>query len=43
MAIGAGGVAVLVGIVLFAISFDTVEPTEWGLAYNTISKTVDKE
>ena len=30
-----------VGILLFAISWSSVEPTEWGLKYNSISKNID--
>lgn len=32
-----------VGIILFAISWGSVEPTEWGLKYHSISKSIDNE
>lgn len=35
-----GGLIFLVGIILLALSFDSIEPTEWGLVYNTWTKTV---
>ncbi|CAG9331871.1 unnamed protein product [Blepharisma stoltei] len=35
-----GGAVLLIGIILFALSFDSIEPTEWGLCYNTWTKTV---
>lgn len=35
------GIVLVVSIVLFACSWDTVEPTEYGLVYNSLSKSVD--
>lgn len=32
---------VFVGIVAFAFSWDSVEPTEWGLKYNSFTKSID--
>ena len=37
-----GGILVLL-ILILIISFDTVEPIEWGLKYNTITKSVDPD
>jgi len=37
------GASVLFVIVIVAWSFDTIEPTEWGLKYNSISKKVHRE
>lgn len=34
---------VLVGVVVFAFSWGAVEPTEWGLKYNTFTKSIDNE
>jgi hypothetical protein len=34
------GIVVVVLIIFIASSFDTVEPIEWGLKYNSISKAV---
>ena len=39
----AGLVALAIAIILFACSFSVVEPTEWGIIYNNISKSVNKE
>lgn len=33
----------LTGVILFAVSFDTLEPTEMGLKYNRVSVTVEPE
>jgi len=30
-------------IILLIVCWDTVEPTEWGLKYNSISKNIDRE
>ncbi len=35
------GIVLFIVIILFALCWDTVEPTEWGLNYNTLSKTID--
>ena len=35
-----GGVVVVLIIILVATSFGTVEPTEWGLLYNSLSKSI---
>ena len=34
---------IVVATALVAVSFGTVEPTEYGILYNTISKQIDKE
>mmetsp|Transcript_46802 Transcript_46802/g.54245 ORF Transcript_46802/g.54245 Transcript_46802/m.54245 type:complete len:309 (-) Transcript_46802:187-1113(-) len=36
-----GSCVAFIGILLFAISWGAVEPTEWGLKYNSISKNID--
>jgi len=41
--VAGGGILILLVVVIIAISFDTVEPTEWGIAYNTWTKNVYKE
>jgi len=38
-----GGCCVIIVIVLIVWAFDTVEPIEWGLKYNTITKSVDPD
>ena len=30
-------------VFILAISWDTVEPTEWGLKYNSLSKSIDND
>ena len=35
------GIVLVVSIVLFACSWDTVEPTEYGIVYNSLTKSVD--
>ena len=35
-----GGIVVVLIIILVACSFGTVEPTEWGLLYNSLSKSI---
>lgn len=32
-----------VSIFLFAIAWGSIEPTEWGLKYNSISKNIDNQ
>lgn len=37
------GILALVCVILFACSWDTVEPTEWGIKYNTLSRQLSAE
>lgn len=39
--VGCAGCLVFIGLILFAISWDSVEPTEWGLKYNSLTKSID--
>jgi len=38
-----GGCCLFIIIILLAFSWDTVEPTEWGLKYNTLTKNIDEK
>ena len=37
------GVILMISIILFALSWDTIEPVEWGLLCNSISKNCGAE
>lgn len=37
------GIVLLTSVILFAVSFDTIEPTEIGLLYNSINVKVEEE
>ena len=37
-----GGCCLFFLVIVLAFSWGTVEPTEWGLKYNSISKDIDR-
>lgn len=41
LGVGCCGVIIFTGIILFAVSWSSVEPTEWGLKYNAFTKSID--
>ena len=41
--IGGVGAVVLISVVLIVASFDSIEPREYGILYNSIDKTIDQE
>jgi regulator of protease activity HflC (stomatin/prohibitin superfamily) len=38
-----GGILLVVGVIIFAVSWETLEPLEYGLVYNKITGTVNTE
>lgn len=37
-----GGCCLFLLVIILAFSWGTVEPNEWGLKYNSVTKSIDK-